>query len=297
LIDQAQRPSGNIYDLGYRPYDGSRLGRAYAFISLFAYSCNAVFGLGRSALNKFFPMGLALVALAPAVFQLGIAALTPADFELVNHEAYFSYVQVVLALFCAATAPELIGRDHRNRTLPLYFSRTLKRIDYVSAKLAAFIATLLAVVLAPQLLLFLGTAVSTDQVLIYVRDNLDLLPPIIASSLIVSLFMASVSLGIACHTTKRALSTGAVIVYFVVLTTVGRNLIETTTGDARQYVVLLSPVDILDGIVYWLFGAEQGPDSFSRIAGQSGEVYFATAAVYSIVCLVIVYRRFLRLVV
>ena len=51
------------------------------------------------------------------------------DVEIFKHEDYFGYVQIVLVLFCAAVAPELV-RDQRNRMISLYFSRALSRVDY-----------------------------------------------------------------------------------------------------------------------------------------------------------------------
>ncbi len=59
-------------------------------------------------------------------------------------------------LFCAAQAPELFGRDQRYGVLPLYFSRVLTRPDYALAKVLGLIVALLAVDLAPYLILFVG---------------------------------------------------------------------------------------------------------------------------------------------
>ncbi len=83
LAETAAPQTGNIYDLGYRGYDGERLGRRYAVTSLYIYSLRAIFGLGRSAWAKVFPFGLAIIALIPATIQLGIAAIAPvrSDFD------------------------------------------------------------------------------------------------------------------------------------------------------------------------------------------------------------------------
>ncbi|HLF79487.1 MAG TPA: ABC transporter permease subunit, partial [Dehalococcoidia bacterium] len=228
------RAAGNIYDLGYRPYSGPRLGRRYAVTSLFLFSLRAVFGLGRPAWSKVFPWGLAVIASIPALVQLAIAALAPADLTLIRHEDYFGYVQVILALFCAVSSPEIVGRDQRNHTLALYFSRALSRADYVSAKVGALTVALGAVLLLPQIVLLLGSAVATDDLVGYMRDNVDLVPPIAASSALAAAFMASVSLAIASQTSRRAFATGAVLAYFVIFATLGGILVETTTGDVQK---------------------------------------------------------------
>lgn len=288
------RPTGSIYDLGYRPYEGERLGRGYALRSLFLYSLRAIFGLGRSTMSKVFPFGLAIVALLPALVQLAIAAIAPAEFEFIEPEGYFSFVQIVVALFCAVVAPEIIGRDQRHRTLPLYFSRVLSRPDYVFAKVAALTIGLLLVLGLPQLLLLAGNAVSTDDLTGYITENVDLLPPILASSAVVAFFMGSVSLVIASQTSRRAFATGAVLAYFVIFTAVGNVLAETTTGEFRRYSILLSPVDLLEGAVYWIFSAPL-PDGSAAQSGLGGAYFFITALAYPILAVGLLLRRFQRL--
>ena len=129
--------ASSIYDLGYRHYDGSRTGRWGTFATLYASSVRSAFGFGRRTSSKIIPITLAVFAFIPAFIQVGLGAITSgldADIEIFEHEDYFGYVQIVLVLFCAAVAPELVGRDQRNRTLSLYFSRALSRIDYALAQ-------------------------------------------------------------------------------------------------------------------------------------------------------------------
>ena len=46
---------------------------------------------------------------------------------------------LLVVLFCAIVAPELVSRDLRGGVLPLYFSRPMTRSDYALAKLAALV--------------------------------------------------------------------------------------------------------------------------------------------------------------
>lgn len=284
-----------IYDLGYRSYDGARLGRAYAAYSLFIYSLRAVFGLGRSAMSKVFPFGLTVIALLPALVQLAVAALAPADFEFARAETYFGFVGIVVALFCAVSAPEVVGRDQRHHTLALYFSRSLSRADFVSAKLAAMAMALFLVLIAPQVILMTGNAVATDKIVDYFKDNANDIPPVFASSVLVAMMMGSVSLAIASQTPRRAWATGAVIVYFVVATTIGAVLLETLSGDGRGYALLISPLHVLEGSISWIFNVrpEQGSDLLK--AEIDGVFYFLAAVGYTGVGMVVLYRRFLGL--
>ena len=62
---------------------------------------------------------------------------------VVRYDTYvFQLRVVVMIIFVAAQAPELVSRDLRSHVLPLYFSRPLRRMDYPLAKLAAFITRL-----------------------------------------------------------------------------------------------------------------------------------------------------------
>lgn len=295
MSETAAPQTGNIYDLGYRGYDGERLGRRYAVTSLYSYSLRAIFGLGRSAWAKVFPFGLAIIALIPATIQLGIAAISPVNLTLIKPENYFTYVQVVVALFCAVAAPEIIGRDQRNRTLPLYFSRSLSRVDYVAAKLGALITALFVILALPQVILIAGSAVAKNNVLDALGHQVDQLPAIFGGAFVVSVFMGSISLTIASMTSRRAFSTGAVLAFFVVLTTVGSVLVQTTTGQVRHYSALISPWDLLDGVVHWLFNAQPMPDTVLAKADLAGGYYLIAAIVYTAAALALLYRRFMRM--
>ena len=276
-----------------------RLGRAFVVLALLSYSFQAVFGLGRSTVAKVIAIGLAVVAQIPALVQLGIAAIAPADleFKFITPEDYFGIVSLVLVLFCAFTAPEIIGRDQRTRTLTLYFSRALSRSDYVTAKVGSLSLALMLVLLTPQLLLLIGQAVAGDDTLGYLRENVDELAPILGGTLTVGLLMAVISLTIASQTSRRALATGVVLAYFIIFTALGSILVETLTGGAQKYALLLSPFGVLEGTVLWLFSVRPEPESEFTKAGLHGRYYFVAAVVYTVVPLALLYRRLQRLAV
>ena len=49
--------AGAIYDIGYRNYEGARLGRGYAFRTLYVHSLRTAFGLGRGGRVAHRPLG------------------------------------------------------------------------------------------------------------------------------------------------------------------------------------------------------------------------------------------------
>lgn len=291
----SRQAAGSIYDLGYRTYDGARLGRSYALTSLFWYSFLSIWGIGRSFWAKFFPFALATIMLLPSIVLLAFAALSPADFEIVRPEEYFELISIVPILFCAVAAPDLIGRDQRQRTLSLYFSRALSRLDYIAAKVGAFILSLFLVLVLPQLLVQVGNAVADESVTGYLGDNADLYPPIFFSSFVVAVFMATFALAIAVQASRRAFSTVSVVIAFVILAIMGGLLMETLSGDAHRYAILLSPINTLVGMTYWAFGAAPTDGSPLEEANLDGVVYLATTLTVTAIATVVILRRILRM--
>lgn len=273
--------SSSIYDLGYRHYEGGRTGRRGTLLTLYVHGVRSAFGLGRRTSSKIFPFTLAVFAFVPAIVQLGIgAALSGLEHpvELFRHEDYFGYVRVILVLFCAAVAPELAGRDQRNRTLALYFSRAVSRFDYALSKLAALTSVMLVLTLGPQTLLFVGNGMATDDLAGYMSDSWDLVLPILASSLLVSLVIAAVGLCIAAYLPRRAYATAAIVGAFVLPLSASVILINTVDPTWARYALLVSPA-AWEGAVLWLFGVPPGPDSVLADASLDGWVYaFAVLA-------------------
>jgi ABC-2 type transport system permease protein len=292
--------SSNIYDLGYRRYDGLRLGRRHSVTALYFHSFKAAFGIGRPATAKIIPMSLAVITLLPALIQLGIAAVA-SNIELYSASGYYGYVQWILALFVAGQAPELVGRDQRYRTLTLYFSRSLQRSDYAVAKVAALTSALLVLTLTPQVVLFLGRAFAGNDFWGYVQDNWQDIPPIIGSGLLLSLFMASLAIAIASYTKRRAFATGGILAYFAIATTVSSILVQTASGTLQKFVLLLSGFHIIRGFTLWMFdvtptldaqGNSNGPGGDLVLAGLDLYWYAVFAVVVIVAMLFIVYRRY-----
>ncbi|PWS52276.1 hypothetical protein DLE01_06280, partial [Streptomyces sp. FT05W] len=69
--------SSRIHNIGYRSYDGVRLGRSYARRSLYSQSLRGSFGLGRSAKSKVLPMLLCGVMCLVALILVAVAIATP----------------------------------------------------------------------------------------------------------------------------------------------------------------------------------------------------------------------------
>lgn len=149
--------SSRIHNIGYRSYDGRRLGRGYARRSLYSQSLRGAFGLGRSAKSKVLPMLLFGVMCVIAAIIVAVSINVPAGTKLLmDYTSFAIYLQAVIGLFLAAQAPQSVSRDLRFRSVSLYFSRPIERVDYVVAKLAAMASALFVLTGTPLVILYAG---------------------------------------------------------------------------------------------------------------------------------------------
>ena len=287
--------AGSIYDLGYKRYEGARLGRRHAIWALYIYSVRAVFGIGRSLSSKVGPMGLAVIAFLPAVIQLGVAAIAPEDVEVSRPEEYYGFIQIVLAVFCAVVAPELVGRDQRTQTLSLYFSRALRRQDYALAKFAALVTGLLAITVIPQVIMFVGNGLAANDFGDYLQDKWTDLPSVLGSAVLLSCLIAGIGLVIAAQTPRRAYSTVGILAAFVLTSAVGASLFEAADQDVGRFALLLSPGHVVQGFTFWFFGATFDPETQHAKADLPGVAYAIDAALVALVMLALLLRRYGRI--
>ena len=153
------KAAGVIHDLGYRGYDGPRLGRAQIVRALTWHSFRSAFGIGRGVKGKIVPV-LAVIAMClPAL--VNAFAVARGNQRLFGYDVYVPNLRAaVVIVFIAAQAPELVSRDLRSHVLPLYFCRPLRRGDYPLAKYLALTAALLILIEVPLLILYVGTIAS-----------------------------------------------------------------------------------------------------------------------------------------
>jgi len=287
--------TGTIYDIGYRHYDGPRLGRRGAITTVIGGGLRAVFGLGRSGRSKIIPWGAVILAALPAFVAIAVRVLVPGG-ELPGLATYDSYlwsVSALMPIFVAAQAPELVVNDIRHRVLPLYFSRPMGRLDYVAAKLAALALGLLAITLLPVLLLFLGNVLAAPDVVGAIGDESGSLPAIFGSGLLHAVVLACIGLAISSLAGRRAYAAGAVLALYLIGSVMGAIFSEIggTLADASPFVDLMG---ILDGTREWLFGGSVA-ESPVRFSDAPLALYGLATGVITLVCVAILAIRYRRI--
>jgi len=300
---RATGPGGSIYDLGYQGYEGPRLGREAAIRALFWHTVRSCYGIGRGGRAKIAPFALAALAALPAIVGVGIAALAKQSGDVgqlvesaspIRYATYHGLISTFVLLFCAVQAPELLGRDQRFGVLPVYFSRALARLDYAIAKVLGLVVSLLAMVLVPYAILFVGRVLVASDPIEGLSDELPNLPPLLAQALLTSGLLGTISMAVSAFTPRRAYATVGIIAAFLIPTIVVALIIGTLSGSVADWVVVVSPVDVLDGSNATLF--RSSPDSQSvQSADLDGFVYVVVALIGIAGCVGLTIRRYLRI--
>ncbi|MER0447000.1 ABC transporter permease [Streptomyces sp. Edi4] len=262
-----------IHNIGYRDYDGPRLGRAYARRSLFSQSLRGAYGLGRSAKSKILPMLLFAVMCLPAGIMVAVAVATKANDLPVAYTRYAIFLQAVIGLFVAAQAPQSVSRDLRFKTVPLYFSRPIERVDYVLAKFAAMASALFIITGTPLVILYIGALLAkldfADQTKGFAQG--------LVSVALLSLLFAGLGLVIAALTPRRGFGVAAVIavltVSFAAVSAVQGIAMSQDSVGVIKWLGLFSPITLIDGVGTAFLGASSSFPGGHGPGSGAGVVY------------------------
>lgn len=287
--------TGVIHDIGYRGYDGVRLGRGAIRRALFAHSLRGVYGLGRSGKSKVLPFAMLAVTCLPALILAAVAVIGARqgllDDLLVSYSRYPISLQAAVAIFLAAQAPQALSLDLRYKTVPLYFSRPLERVDYVAAKYAAVASGAFLLMAVPLLILYVGALLAEFPA---GEHTAEMLASLVTVALL-ALVMGGVSAVIAATTARRGFAiAGVVTVLVLTFATVSalQGVIGHGQGNmaAAGWLGLLSPVTLIDGVQVWLFGVDSSvpagpPDG-------AGPVFLLVAVGLVAGCVAVLLRRY-----
>ncbi len=292
-------PEGVVYDLGYQPYAGERLGRRGATLAVYRDGLRRVLGLRRKARRKVMPFGLIALVLSPAIFFLAFTVLTGElitdDFnrpiELFDEADFFTSGITVTAtlLFIALAGSELLLPDRISGTLEVYASRPVRIIDYLGARAGALASLVVGFLFFPQLLLVFGNAfVSTDGFLTSVGNDIDIVWKAALASGVYLLAYAPLAFLLASIASRLSFATGIYIAIMLVLDGIANALVE------EQGLNILGLVSLNHHGRYvadWIYDANSHfwiPDK----AGFEPWVSLAVIVGFAAVSMAIVVRRY-----
>ncbi|MFJ4202134.1 ABC transporter permease [Streptomyces sviceus] len=288
-------PSGDqtrIHNIGYRTYDGPRLGRSYATRSLYSQSLRGAYGLGRSVKSKVLPMLLFVVMCVPAAIMVAVAVATKAKDLPVDYTRYAIIMQAVISLYVASQAPQSVSRDLRFKTVPLYFSRPIETADYVRAKYAALASAMFILTAAPLIVLYVGALLAkldfADQTKGFGQG--------LVSVALLSLLFAGIGLVIASVTPRRGFGIAAVIAVMTIsygaVSTLQAIADAQGSSSAVPWIGLFSPVTLIDGLQSAFLGANSAFPGEVGPSNGEGVVYVLAVLGLIAACYGLLMRRY-----
>ena len=286
--------AGELFDLGYKRYEGPREGRMRARKAIFTNGVRTILGLGRSSSAKVLPIIFFVVVMAPAVV-LALVASQASELNLLGHSDYYQIVSILLILFSAIIAPELLCPDRRTGVIGLYLVRPLTVTDYLAGRWLAFFSITLLLVYSGQVILLLGLTLSTESPGEYLQDNWLDVPRFLGAGFLIALFTTTLPLAVSAFTTRKAYAAAFVIGIFIISSavagilthcegrnegaTAGKGQCEPLTGDYAKWFGLIDVRGVTIHLSDLIFDVESKPEGSGRISELHNIVPISTYVV------------------
>ena len=253
--------NAQIFEQGYRRYDGPRLGVGASVRSLAIHSALRALGLRRTFWAKLLPIATVVIAYAPVAVFVGFAAIVPNEvkdeFDVIpDYADYFGTISTAILLFVAVVGPEVLCPDRKNGMLGLYLASPLRRETYLLAKVLAVVPVLALVTIGPQVLLLIGRTLVDAGPDSAVDFALVLLRAVVAGTVVSALY-TGISLAAASLTDRRAFASAGVILLVLLSSGVTSALVEGADADRRLYLLHLFVLPF--ELVYRIYG-ERGEE-------------------------------------
>jgi ABC-2 type transport system permease protein len=152
---------GMVYDLGYTPHEGPRLGRRAAIRAMMVDGSRRVLGLRRKAWTKVLPWGLIAAAIVPAAWVVALSFVV-AGFRLEDAgpwgdpAEFFQVIGMLAMFFVALVGPTLLIPDRENGVLAIYASRPVRAADYLLARALTLVLLTTLFMVIPHAILYFG---------------------------------------------------------------------------------------------------------------------------------------------
>ena len=249
---QAGRAPGTVFNIGYRSYAGRREGRRRGRIAVFKNGVRTALGLGRGGRAKILPWSFLAILTGIALIMVLIAGAATrfagpagaAKMDLPSHVDYYGIASILLFVFAALVAPELLCRDRRERTINLYLVRPLTGTDYIAARYAAGLAVMLTAVWLPQIILFLGLTFDAAEPVAYLRANWLDVPRFLLAGLVLATFTTGLALLTAAFTDRRAYASVFLVGLFIITAPFTAGLASDIQGPAGQWLSMFNLTNI-----------------------------------------------------
>jgi ABC-2 type transport system permease protein len=230
-----------------------------------------------------------------ALILVAVAIATPGMTKLpIRYTDFAIYLQAVIGLFIASQAPQSVSRDLRFKSVPLYFSRPIERVDYVVAKFAAMTSALLILTGLPLVILFAGSLLAKFDF----ADQAKGFGQGMVSVALLSVLFAGLGLVVAALTPRRGFGVAAVIAVLTItygaVSTVQAIAWETGSAGAVTWLGLFSPITLIDGVQTAFLGASSAFPGGEGPGAAAGVVYLIVVLALVAGSYAVLMRRYRR---
>lgn len=240
--------TGTVFDIGYQHYEGEREGRARGRAAVFKDGLRTALGFGRGGRAKILPwlfiailnaIALVMALVAGAANRLG----GPGAAEkagLPSHLDYYGAASIILFVFAAVVAPELLCRDRREGVIQLYLVRPITGTDYIAARWASFMAVMIAATWLPQIVLFLGLWRGDPTPDVYLAAHWMDVPRFLLAGLAFASFATTLAMLAASFTTRRAYAAVFLVGLFVISAPFTVGMSQEIEGPVGQWISMFT---------------------------------------------------------
>ena len=243
---------GTVFDIGYQRYTGPREGRSRGRRAVFKDGVRTALGFGRGGRAKILPWffisvlsGIALVMALVAGAAERMAGPGAAErLNLPSHSDYYGIASIIIFVFSAVVAPELLCRDRKEGVINLYLVRPMTGSDYLISRWAAFLTVTTAAAWLPQIILFLGLAGGDPLPGVYLQKHWLDVPRFLLAGAAMALYATTLAMLTASFTTRRAYASVFLVGLFVITTPFTVGLASEMGGKAGQWVSMFNLTNI-----------------------------------------------------
>lgn len=253
---------GTVFDIGYQRYGGLREGRGRARLAIYRNGLRTALGLGRGGRAKILPwffvavlslIGLVMAIVAGAVERIGGPGAAT-RMNLPSHVDFYGIASILLFLFAAVVAPELLCRDRRDGVIHLYLVRPITGTDYIAARWAAFMTVMVGAAWLPQVILLLGLSMGDPTPVAYLRAHWLDVPRFLAAGIVLAAYATTLAMLTASFTTRRAYASVFLVGLFVITTPLTVGVADEVGGTLGRWISMFNLSNIPLHVSDLIFG-------------------------------------------
>lgn len=294
---------GTVFDIGYQSYTGPRQGRNRGRLAVFKDGVRAALGLGRGTRAKILPWSfiaiLAFIALVMALVAGAAERLagpgSAAKLNLPTHADFYGFASIVLFLFAAVVAPELLCPDRRDGVISLYLVRPFNGSDYIASRWTAFFTVMVGAAWLPQIILLVGLSMGAPAPVAYLQEHWLDIPEFLAAGVAMAAYTTTLALLTASFTTRRAYAAVFLVGLFVITTPFTTALAMETEGTAGRWISMFNLTNIPVHVNDLIFGQASVITAHAPAGQLPGWVLVSWYLLWTLVPGVVLWSRYRRL--